>query len=244
MKKISKILITLLIIIAVSALGLFVWQYDNISALISGLNSSSEDLAVKMDDHRNKVKQEVEKYVSKPIMDITSEDEEKLLKGEITVEEVAEKYNLPLEYMKDKDEAKDNKSEIKYTAPIKETPPAAPDTSAVDEVISSSVGKMYALKAKYVNKLGELERAVVEEYKNLPKSKQNEDGKYNLVMKNIDYVAELEEKCDKEVSSVLTSLKLELEKFNGDKEIIKILQNAYTKEKEVKKAYYLSLYKN
>lgn len=249
MKKITKILITLLIIIAAAASGLLIWQHDNISALMSGLSSSSEDLAVKMDDQRNKLKSEVEKYVSEPIEDISAEDEEKLLKGEITVEEIADKYNLPLDYMKDN--GKETSDYVTgLTGPVPgdnfnlEEHAYESNSGTADGAIGDSVSKMYALKAKYVNKLGELERKVFEEYKNLPEEKQNKDSKYSLVMKNMNYAADLEQKCDSEVAAVLSNLEAELKKYNGDKEIIQILQNAYEEEKKVKKAYYLSLYNN
>lgn len=252
MKKVGKVLITLLIIIAAVAGMLLYAQYDNISALINGLNTSSEDLASRMDDNREKLKTEVEKYTSDKINDITAEDEKKLLDGEITVEDVAEKYNLPLEYMKDA-----------FIVSCEDIPENSPDTTSVSEntipgtayngkdnekeidaAISDGVSKMYALKAKYVNKLGELERKVYDEYTSLPKEKQNEDSKYKLVMENMDYVSQLEEKCDIEVAKVLSTLKAELISLNGDTDIIQILQDAYEEEKEVKKAYYLSLYRN
>lgn len=101
MRKPIKILLVVLAVILLTAGALVVWQYDNISALIKGLSSSSEDLALKIDEHRNKVKTEIEKYVPTPIEDISAEDEKKLISGEISLEEVAEKYKLPIEYMKD-----------------------------------------------------------------------------------------------------------------------------------------------
>ncbi len=234
MKKTFKILIILLIVATCTVAGLLIWQRDNISALVGGLSSSSEDLASKMDDQRNKLKIEVEKYVSKSIEDISAEDEKKLIKGEITVEEVADKYNLPLNYMKDDEDS--NSGSVK--------PVAESDTRNVDAAISVSVSRMYALKAKYVNKLGEVERAVLEEYKNLPKEKQNKDGKYKILMDNLDGVAKLEKKCDEEVAKVLSDLEEELESLNGDTEIIKILKESYKQEKEIKKSYYLSIYNN
>ncbi len=59
MRKSIKILLVILAVILMAAGALVVWQYDNISALIKGLSSSSEDLAVKIDEHRNKVKTEI-----------------------------------------------------------------------------------------------------------------------------------------------------------------------------------------
>ncbi|MGB4439081.1 MAG: hypothetical protein WBJ13_07635 [Sedimentibacter sp.] len=249
MKRIRKVLITLLIIIAAAAGILLYVQYDNITALIHGLSASSEDLATEMDDNREKLKTEVEKYTSGTINDMTAEDEEKLLSGEITIEDVAEKYNLPLEYMtyEDIDAIKstgNNSSTSTTTAPGTSAVDASVNTKAIDAAISDGVSKMYALKAKYVNKLGELEREVIKEYTSIPKEKQNEDSKYSIVMGNVNYVAELEQKCDSEVAKVLSTLETELKKLKGDTEIIQILQDAYQSEKEVKKSYYLSLYKN
>jgi hypothetical protein len=247
MKKVSKILLTILTIITVVACVVLYAQYDNISALINGLNSSTEDLAAEMDDNREKLKEEVEKYTSSSINDISAEDEEKLLNGEITVEDVAEKYNLPLEYMQDDNESTpDNSSDTISTSG--NTSPVTADKKdnekEIDAAISSGVSKMYALKAKYVSKLGELEREVIKEYSNLPKEKQTEDNKYSLVMKNIDYVADLEQQCDSEVANVISTLESELIRLNSNTEIIQILKDAYQQEKEVKKSYYLSLYKN
>ncbi len=241
MKKTFKILIILLIVITCVAAGLLIWQSDNISSLISGLSSSSEELAAKMDDQRNKLKTEVEKYVSRPIEDISAEDEKKLIKGEITVEEIADKYNLPLDYMKDADTSL---SEGTTNNPQDASNEVQPDSKAIDKAISEGVSKMYALKAKYVNKLGEVERTVLKEYKNLPKEKQNKDGKYKILMDNLDSVAKLEKKCDDEVAKVLSDLEEELESLNGDTEIVKILREAYKQEKEIKKSYYLSMYNN
>lgn len=239
-KHIRMLILMLTVIVSVAALVIF-WQYDNISALISGLNNSTDELAEKMNENRANLKSEVEKYTADSITDISAEDEKKLIKGEITVEEIADKYNLPLDYMKDADTSL---SEGTTNNPQDASNEVQPDSKAIDKAISEGVSKMYALKAKYVNKLGEVERAVLKEYKNLPKEKQNKDGKYKILMDNLDSVAKLEKKCDDEVAKVLSDLEEELESLNGDTEIVKILREAYKQEKEIKKSYYLSMYNN
>ncbi len=237
-KHIRMLILMLTVIVSVAALVIF-WQYDNISALISGLNNSTDELAEKMNENRANLKSEVGKYTAESITDISAEDEKKLIKGEITVEEVADKYNLPLDYMKDSDTGGSEENTNKPQDTLINVPT---DSKTIDKAISEGVSKMYALKAKYVNKLGEVERAVLEEYKNLPKEKQNKDGKYKILMDNLDGVAKLEKKCDDEVAKVLSDLEEELERLNGDTEIIKILKESYKQEKEIKKSYYLSIY--
>ena len=238
MKKFNKILLTILTIIVFAFAAVVVWQYDNISALLNGMNKSTEDLALEIDKKRDDLKTEVEKYTNSPIIDITAEDEQKLIKGEISLEEISEKYNLPIEYMKDEEVNKapeDTSTEIPTEIPVD-------NSKQIEKEIGDSVGRMYALKAKYVNKLGELEREVIDQYAKLPESKQNMDAKKELVMSNLDYIAKLEKTCDTEVGEVISSLEENLKDLGGDLKIIQILKKSYNDEKELKKSYYLSLY--
>lgn len=238
MKKINKILLTILTIIVFAFAAVVVWQYDNISALLNGMNKSTEDLALEIDKKRDDLKTEVEKYTNSPVIDITAEDEQKLIKGEISLEEISEKYNLPIEYMKDEEVNKapeDISTEIPTGVPVD-------NSKQIEKEIGDSVGRMYALKAKYVNKLGELEREVIDQYAKLPESKQNMDAKKELVMSNLDYIAKLEKTCDTEVGEVISSLEENLKDLGGDLKIIQILKKSYNDEKELKKSYYLSLY--
>jgi len=242
LKKIIKVLLKILCVVFI-LLGVVVyWQYDNISSVINGMKYSSEDLASQLDSNRNDLKAKVDEYTSKHINDLSAEDEEKLLNGEITIEEISEKYDLPLDVMTD-----DNSQNNTETPSIEDQ--NAQSTSddnkkAIDDAISTGVSRMYALKAKYVSKLGEIERSVHDEYTNLPKEKQNESSKKNIIMKSLNSVAEMEEKCDNEVAVTLSVLETELKKLNGDTEIVDILKEAYENEKEIKKSYYLSLYNN
>ncbi|MGD9569977.1 MAG: hypothetical protein AB7V48_16975 [Sedimentibacter sp.] len=257
MKKITKVLFSSFLIVMIAASIFIYWQYDNIAALINGLNNTSDELAEKMDTNRANLKSEVEKYVSEPITDISAEDEQKLVKGEMTVEDIADKYNLPLDYMKDSDVENDetnsnpdaennetNNIPVEQTDIQEVSEDIQSDTKAIDKAISEGVSKMYALKAKFVNKLGEVERKVYDEYTSLPKEEQNKESKYKIIMSNLEYVAQLEQKCDDDVAKVLDDLEAELIELKGDTEIIKVLKDAYKQEKEIKKSYYLSLYNN
>lgn len=244
MKKLVKILLTLFLIVLIIAGALIFWQRDNISALINGMKYSSDDLALQLDNKREELKTQVEKYTSAKINDISAEDEEKLFNGGITIEEISDKYKLPIDVMKENDDQKTGQSNNpEHSINVDNTSDVGEDNSkAIDDAVSTGVSKMYALKAKYVSKLGELEREVISEYSSLPKEKQNAKSKKEIVTKNINYIAEMEQKCDSDVEAVLTTLEEQLKELNGDTEIITILKEAYENEKELKKAYYLSLY--
>lgn len=236
MKRFVKISLSILLAITIAAGAFCFWQRDNISALIRGTQYSSEELASQLDVKREELKTKLDKYTSLPITDLTAEDEQKLFKGEITVEEVSEKYKLPLNVMKE-----ENKKETDSVTNDGSVPPTD-NSEALDKVISDSVSKLYALKAKYVTKLGELERTIYNEYTSLPKEKQNASSKKEIVTKNLKYIADMEQKCDNEVEAVLSALEKELIELKGDTEIIGILNESYKNEKELKKSYYISIY--
>lgn len=236
MKKIKKALLFIILILLISCCGIFLWQKDNFIALINGMKYSQDELASKLDAEREELKTKVEEYTSSTINDLSAEDEEKLFKGQISFEELSDKYHLPLDVMED-----DNAGKLDEIEVI-ESSDGCNNEEKIDKVISDSVSRMYALKAKYVSKLGALERSVIDQYSKLPVEKQNESSKKKLVSDNLGYVADLEQKCDTEVVSVLSSLEKELKALNGDTEIIKILKDAYENEKQLKKSYYLSLY--
>jgi len=161
----------------------------------------------------------------------------------MSLDEIAEKYTPPIQYMNDENNDKNNfPTTGEDTGSKPASSEAAVDSQKIEKEIGDSVSRMYALKAKYVNKLGELEREVIDQYSKLPEEKQNKEGKKKLVMANVDYVAKLEKTCDSEVDKIISSLEKNLRELGGDLEIIKILKVAYTDEKELKKSYYLSLY--
>lgn len=236
MKKTKKVMLLIILILLISCFGIFLWQGDNLIAILNGMKYSQDELASKLDAEREELKTKVKEYTSSVINDISAEDEEKLLKGQISLEELSEKYHLPLDIMKEDIATKTDDIEII------ESTDKTNNEEKTDKAISDGVSRMYALKAKYVSKLGGLERSVIEQYSKLPADKQNESSKKKLVSENLGYVADLEKKCDDEVAAVLSSLEKELKALNGDVKIIKILNDAYENEKQLKKSYYLSLY--
>lgn len=237
----KKILLTILLILICGVSVVACYHKDNILAIVNGTKYSSEELKSQLDENKDKLKEEVKKYTQADIQDISAEDEKKLLTGEITLQEIAQKYNLPMDVVSNgiKPSTGANSGSNSNNTNISNN-----NSSTIDNEIADAVSQMYALKAFYVSKLGELEKKVISEYTSLPAEKQNDDSKKEIVLKNLDYVAQIEKSCDSEVSYVLANLESQLNSLNGDTEIINILQNAYEEEKEIKKSYYLSLYYN
>ncbi|MDF2678184.1 MAG: hypothetical protein K0Q97_2526, partial [Bacillota bacterium] len=220
-KNIILILFLLLLIIAAV---IVYWQRDNISALINATKYSSEDLETKIDSNRENLQEELKNYTTKSIRDISVEDEQKLLMGEITLEEVLKKYNLPSGEKTDGNAATTN------------------NANTIDDAVNIAVSEINVLKAEFISELGQIVNKAKVQYVALPKEKQNGEAIKQIVLDNIDYVAEIEKQYDNEVDDVLSNLKSELTRLNGDTAIVQTLRDSYDAEIEMKKSYYMNLF--
>ena len=127
-----------------------------------------------------------------------------------------------------------------------ETPPAettslpAPTTSDTAKYIA----KLYVLKSQFTGELGKIEGQITSEYVALPKEERTPAARKSIAGKYLKTVASLESQCDKDVESLLSDLRTELEAQGKDTSIIETLRKAYNEEKSLKKAYYLDVYTN
>jgi hypothetical protein len=81
-----------------------------------------------------------------------------------------------------------------------------------------------------------------EEYKSL-KEKDGSSAVKEIAEKYISKAAALEAECDSKVYEVLDRLECELREIGSDTSVIDSIEQAYIKEKRLKKSYYLTDYK-
>lgn len=224
MKKMKNIILILLLLLLITAAIIVYWQRDNISALINSTKYSSEDLETKIDSNRQNLQEELKNYTTKSISDISVEDEQKLLMGEITLEEVLKKYNLQTDAKTDG------------------VPSTNSNANTIDDAVNTAVSEINVLKAEFISELGQIVNKAKTQYIALPKEQQNGEAIKQIVLDNIDYVSEIEKKYDTEVEYVLSNLKSELTRLNGDTEIVQTLRDSYDSEIEMKKSYYMNLF--
>lgn len=224
MKKIKNIVLIIFLLLLITVATIVYWQRDNILALINATKYSSEDLETKIDSNRENLQEELKNYTTKSISDISVEDEQKLLMGEITLEEVLKKYNLPSGEKADVTESTKN------------------NAKTIDEAVNTAVSEINVLKAEFISELGQIVNNAKAQYVALPKEKQNGETIKQIVLDNIDYVAEIEKRYDTEVDYVLSSLRSELTRLNGDTEIVQTLRDSYDAEIKMKKSYYMNLF--
>ncbi len=112
-----------------------------------------------------------------------------------------------------------------------------------NEKVAEYVAKMYVIKSEFLNILNEFETNIKNQYLALPKEQRTTATKAKIVADNMAYVTSLEAQCDARVDAVTKEL-YELMKANGkDTALVDAIKAAYVNEKELKKAYYISLYK-
>ncbi len=222
MKILKKIVLSIIIILLVAIVVLGIWQRENIMVLLKTSNTTSESIAQEINNSKKAFEEEVQKQYPSVISDLTAEEEKKLIKGELSVEEAVSILTQKYEKTPKNTVSKVSQAEI-------------------DKLVGERAIELYSLKAYYLGQLGQLEAKVKSDYLSLPKEKRNLIGKKELVTKYMSTAVGLLNQCDAKVENILSELKADIEKLNGDTSIIKTIREAYKNEKNLKKAYYIKL---
>ena len=219
MKKRNVIILTIFIIIILAITVMAIYQRNNISAVITSVSNTEEEIAKELDNSKKQLATELEEKYSTVVSDLTADEEKQIMKGELSVEEAVENINKKYE------EKKTNNN----------------NASKVDELIGDKVIELYSLKAYYLGQLGQMEATVKREYSALPKEKKNLLGIKEIANKHMGTAMSLLNQCDKQVNDLISQLEKELKSLKADTSILKTIRDTYENEKALKKAYYLKI---
>lgn len=231
MKLWKKIVLWIVLFFLVSVVALAVWQFDNIMVIVKTFSTSSEDIAKEIDSSKKQLEQELKEEYPSVVSDFSAEEEKKIIKGELSVEDAVSSLNERFEETK-------TKKEDKIQPPVQNN---SKTKEEIDALIGEKAIELYSLKAYYLGKLGQMEASVKKDYAAMPKEKKNLIGKKELVSKYMGTALGLLSECDARVEELLAELKAELNKLGADTSIIKKIRDAYENEKNLKKAYYIKL---
>ncbi len=109
--------------------------------------------------------------------------------------------------------------------------------------VADLVAKVYVLKGQYTSLLSSFESQIIAQYNALPKEQHTAATKARLVSENVGYVAGLEAQCDAQIAAITDELTTLMKENGKDTLLADSIKSAYANEKELKKAYYISLYK-
>ena len=243
MKK--RYAVLLIILLAVAALCF--WQRNNIEALFIFATNNAEDTQRLIEENREKLNKELEKYTDVVPRQLTAEEEEKIASGELSVAD-ATKMLIEEDPIKDgaaektEDGQKTESPETKPAEkPAANTGTVKKDKSKENAIIKRYTAELYSMKAYYIGQLNQIEGRARTEFSSMSASEKKNLSKAAFVGKYAGYATSLLGECDSKVNSLLADMKTELSEVGGDTSIISTIRQAYEGEKAARKAYYLNM---
>ena len=179
--------------------------------------------------------------------DTLSEKDEELPKETVPSNKTAEtdkpdvKIEKPAQSQQSMPEDKKNASST--AAPVQSDPSLKMSEEQYNTRVSELVAKMYSIKADFISQLSAFESRIISEYKALPEEQRTSATKAKIVANNMSYVMGLEAQCDAQVKAVTDELTAIMTANGKNTTLVDQINSAYISEKEIKKAYYVSLYK-
>ncbi len=232
-KRFFRVICAVLAVILVTGAAVYVWQKDNIDAVINSFLYSEEELVAKQNESKEQVKQLVKDYDISVQRDFTPEEEEMLEKGELTPEEAVE-----LLFQKKEEQSPPNTLNPNLSGNKNQT--SGKKAKTEKDVIDKYMIQFYACKADFLSRLGGLEATVLAHFRSLPE--RTVKTKQETISKFISSFAALESECDGKMNGILASFEKELKEVGGDTSLVSKIKKAYVAEKNAKKATIISEY--
>ena len=211
-------MIIILVLLLVGAGALYLWQRENIHALITALTTDSQEIADRMETVRNEHHEQIQQHVDVPLQvsPVTTEQSSDLLDGKKTPEEVKQEMGLIL----------DENAEL----------------GNKDDIVNQCVAELYAYKADVMGYLGGLKQAAINEWNSLDKSQRTKAKKAQIGTNGLHQCYAYEAEVDAHVQEILEKYREKMRQIGEKTDPIDILWNYYCEEKEAEKSYYLDKY--
>ena len=227
MKK--KILFGVLGVLIIVLGILIVWQRNNIHAVQMAMTMDRESIEQKLEENEQTLKQTMQQYHLQDYA-FSTEEIAALANGDMTSEEAIAKLTSGTS-----DSNLDDPSSSSTSQPSNANP--EPDSSATaQDQIQQQVAKMYVLQATFEGKLEQIVQQAIAEYS----ANAGEVSKQEIVSKHLDEISFLENECDAQVNTVIATLKPLLKETGQNNDLINKIQQTYSNEKSLKKAYYMN----
>ena len=227
MKK--KVLFGVLGVLVIVLGILIVWQRNNIHAVQMAMTMDQESIEQKLEENEQTLKQAMQQY---QLQDYTFSTEEiaALVNGDMTSEEAIAKLTSGSSDANPNDLSSPSTSQPSDA----NLEPDSPVTT--QDQIQQQVAKMYVLQATFEGKLEQIVQQAIAEYS----ANAGEISKQEIVSKHLDEISALENECDAQVDTVIAALKPLLKETGQNNDLINQIQQTYSNEKSLKKAYYMN----
>lgn len=217
MKKVLKIVLIFVLVLVVASGAFVIWQWNNVKALFIALNSPSEKITTLIEENNAKTNEILNKLTDTQMRALSDDERKQLEEGKLSEEEAIKLINGKTESTYDN---KKGKSE------------------EIDKIIS----RIYLLRAEYLNALDNLVAEAKTAVSSVSPKELTISKKLELAEIFTGKGVALESQCDAKMESLISQLKSELEKINGDMNVISDIRAVYESEKKLKKSELFNKY--
>jgi len=214
-------------------------ERGNLAALWTALRFSQDEISLRA--ARNE--EEFIRKLSENLTPLPREDIEKLKNGELTEEEAVSIMTGANAASGEGAASKTGASGPRYGGQHPAAGAALSDEAFCKERIAALIAKLYLMEGGYTAQLESIRQSGENAFFALAESKRTTKAKISIAMDCISKAEALEEKCDAEMDSLLAELREILKEYGGDLSLIGDIRSYYAAQKDLKKAEYLSLYR-
>ena len=253
----KKIVLVVALAVLVLLGGLCVWQWNNISAALSFVRFSQEELEGKLDQNDQTIKDAVDAIPNVTIRDVTEEEKQALKDGTLTQEELVQDLiqsePKPEKPPESKPEQKPTKVEDTPATPGQGSqPPKAEDTPSpqpeqkpqqeekppqqneYEKKLNELIAQVYVLREEFLIKLDQTQAAAIADYKAIPADQRTTKTIAALVSGYMTKGLEMEKECDERIKAIVLEMETLLQENGGDLNIAQTVYDTYLEEKSLK----------
>lgn len=221
MRKARKIVLAVVAILLVVVGAVAYWQKENLKAASDAMKYTQEELEDLMSQNQQALEEAVSAMPEITVRDLTEKEKEALRNGSITQEELIQHLTE------------------KPAAPQEEMP-ADEKQIAFERDLSALIAKVYILRQQFLTRLEDMQKQAEKEYRGFSPSQRTKTNLIKWAKEYLKRASELELECDLEIDSIAVDMQKLIRDNHGDEGLIDTMINTYTKEKSLKKSWYMS----
>lgn len=220
----ALLIVFLIIVLIIVCLG--IWQRENISAVLHGLQTDTEEIEQEIEAADQEMDEAVSDYAI-PDTHVSDEVAEGIVEGTIDVNNVVEELLEKQKTTSASDSSSASGSGNAYVSS--------------DAELQRLITKLYVLRGSYISRLDSLISSAKSEYAALPEAQRTDSARRSIISSKISQGSALESACDSQVSSIVSQIRSRLSETGQSTALADQIMSAYQREKQLKKSYYMSL---
>ena len=243
MKKVLKIFLVIVIVLAIAVGSVAIWQWDNIQSIMLGLREDPEEIEKLREENLENLVQDLNNTMDVPLREMTEEEKAQIENGEATVSEIYQQmFEEKANGTENKDEKNPDTSAEENESQTQDNTSEKKPTRTKDEIISAAMSELYRIQNEFNARAEATIRQGDSYYMSIRKHPQDADARAQTIAHFTPIVRSIERECDAKVEAVIQNLERDLNNIGADTSIIGTIRATYANEKQLKLSYYSNKY--